>query len=146
MFGNIRDFIRIQRVLNKIYVGENLIKNLSGLFGVECRKDWVGRLYMVVNPILQNIESDGNTLIYDQDDTQMVEAWVMKNLELSRNFVLSNQLFDMLTYTIERLDDDDNYLVVFKNIAFDDFIKTCKRILVILAILGVVGIALAVIF
>ena len=88
--------------------------------------NWVGRLYMVVNPILQNIEDGGNTVVYDKDDKMMVEVWVMKNLELIRNFVINNSMFDLLTYSIERLDDDENYLIVFKNIYFDDIMKICR--------------------
>lgn len=126
MFGTIHRYFKIKRLLNQIYDTEKIEENLSRTFGVECRRDWVGRLYMVVNPILQNIEDGGNTVVYDKDDKMMVEVWVMKNLELIRNFVINNSMFDLLTYSIERLDDDENYLIVFKNIYFDDIMKICK--------------------
>lgn len=126
MFRTIRDYFKIQKILKAIYHNENLTKNLSQVFGVPCNEDWVGRLYMLVNPVLQNMESDGNTIIYDHNDNRMVEAWVMKNLELSRNFVTENQLFDIMTYSITKYDDDDNYLVVFKNIFFDDVVRIVK--------------------
>lgn len=139
MFGTIRDYFRVKKVLKAIYHNENIEKNLSKIFGVQCRQDRVGRLYMVVNPILQNIESDGNTIIYDHNDSQMIEAWVMKNLELSRNFVVENQMFDLLTYTITRIDDDDNFLVVFKNIFFDDMLRLWKTLLWVLFGLCIAG-------
>lgn len=126
MFGIIHRYFKIKRLLNRIYDTEKIEENLSRTFGVECRRDWVGRLYMVVNPILQNIEDGGNTVVYDKDDKMMVEVWVMKNLELIRNFVINNSMFDLLTYSIERLDDDENYLIVFKNIYFDDIMKICR--------------------
>lgn len=126
MFRTIYNYFKVKHLLNKIYANEKIEKNLSHTFGVECKKDWVGRLYMVVNPILQNIESEGNTLIFDNDDRVVVEAWVMNNLELIRNFVVNNSMFDLLTYSIERIDDDENYLIVFKNIYFDDIMKICK--------------------
>ena len=126
MFGTIHRYFKIKRLLNQIYDTEKIEENLSRTFGVECRRDWVGRLYMVVNPILQNIEDGGNTVVYDKDDKMMVEVWVMKNLELIRNFVINNSMFDLLTYSIERLDDDENYLIVFKNIYFDDIMKICR--------------------
>lgn len=126
MFGTIYKYFAVKRLLNKIYDNEKIEENLSRTFGVECKRDWVGRLYMVVNPILQNIESDGNTLVYNRDDKMMIEVWVMHNLELIRNFVVNNSMFDLLTYSIERIDDDENYLIVFKNIYFDDIIKICK--------------------
>jgi len=126
MFNTIINYIRIQRVLNKIYKGEKIPENLSRSFGVPCEEDWVGRLYMVLNPLLQDMKTGGNTIVYDKDNKVLVEEWVMKNLELIRSFVVNNSLFDLLTYSIDRIDDDDNYLVVFKNIYFDDFMRICK--------------------
>ena len=126
MFGTIINYFRVKKLLLKIYDGERIEKNLTKIFGVECKRDWVGRLYMVVNPILQNIEDGGNTLIFDRDNKVMIEGWVMKNLELIRNFVINNSMFDLLTYSIERIDDDDNYLIVFKNIYFDDMMRIVK--------------------
>jgi hypothetical protein len=81
---------------------------------------------MVINPILQNIQADGNEMIFDKDNNAQIEAWVMKNLELIRHFVVNNSMFDILSYSIERLDDDENYLVVFKNIYFDDVKRIVK--------------------
>ena len=144
MFRTIRDYFKIQKILKAIYHNENLTKNLSQIFGVPCNEDWVGRLYMLVNPVLQNIESDGNAIIYDHNDNRMVEAWVMKNLELSRNFVTENQLFDIMTYSITKYDDDDNYLVVFKNIFFDDVVRIVRWFGVGAGILIVAGILLLV--
>lgn len=125
MFRIIVNYIKINRLLRKIYKNERIEKNLSQIFGVPCKQDWVGRLYMVVNPILQDIEEGGNKIIYDQNNSAQIEAWVMKNLEMIRNFVVNNSMFDLLTYSIDRIDDDENYLIVFKNIYFDDMKKIC---------------------
>lgn len=140
MFKTIYNYFKVKDILKKIYANENVEKNLSRIFGVECKRDWVDRLYMVVNPIIQNIENDGNTLIYDKNDNVLIEAWVMKNLELIRNFVVNNSMFDLLTYSIEKIDDDENYLIVFKNIYFDDIIKICKWTAVIIGIGVLIGI------
>ena len=115
MFVTIYNYFKVKRLLNKIYASEKIEENLSRTFGVECKRDWVGRLYMVVNPILQNIRSDGNTIVYDHNDRMMVEAWVMKNLELIRNFIVNNSMFDLLTYSIDKIDEDENYLIVFSS-------------------------------
>lgn len=137
MFKTIINFIKIQKYLNKIYREEKIEKNLSQIFGVECKHDWVGRLYMVINPIIQNVEDGGNTLIMDRDEKVMIEGWVMKNLELIRNFIINNSMFDLLTYSIEKLDDDENYLVIFKNVYFDDMKTVIKWILFSIGIIGI---------
>jgi len=137
VFKTIINFIKIQKYLNKIYREEKIEKNLSQIFGVECKHDWVGRLYMVINPIIQNVEDGGNTLIMDRDEKVMIEGWVMKNLELIRNFIINNSMFDLLTYSIEKLDDDENYLVIFKNVYFDDMKTVIKWILFSIGIIGI---------
>lgn len=142
MIGTIINYIKIQRILRKIYKAENIEKNLSDLFGVPCKKDWVGRLYMVINPIIQDIESGGNTLVYNSNETVIIEGWVMKNLELIRKFVVNNSLFDLLTYSIDKIDDDDNYLVVFKNIYFDTMKQIVIWSLIILSFGVIAGIIL----
>lgn len=137
MFRTIYNYVKIQRLLNKIYEHEKIEENLSRTFGVECKKDWVGRLYMVINPILQNIQAGGNDLTFNMYNNAVVEAWVMKNLELIRNFVVNNSLFDLLSYSIDKIDDDENYLVVFKNIYFDDVKRITKWIIgIIITILN----------
>ena len=145
MIKTIINYIKIQKLLNKIYDNEKIEQNLSQLFSVPCKRDWVGRLYMVINPILQNIENDGNTLIIDNNNTN-IEAWVMKNLELVRNFVVNNSMFDLLTYSIDRIDDDDNYLVVFKNIYFDDIKRICKWAAILIPLLVIVTIIVLCVF
>lgn len=139
MFKTIYNYIKIQKLLNKIYDGEKIEKNLTKTFGVECKRDWVGRLYMVVNPILQNIEDGGNTLVLDRNEKVMIEGWVMKNLELIRNFIINNSMFDLLAYSIDKIDDDDNYLIVFKNIYFDDIKRIFKWTGIIILIGMLVG-------
>jgi hypothetical protein len=95
---------------------------------------------MVINPILQDIETDGNKLVYDINNNPAIEAWVMRNLDIIRKFVISHSMFDLMTYSITRLDDDENYLVVFKNLYFDDFKRVCLWSLGIITILIVAGI------
>ena len=139
MFRIIVNYIKVNRLLRKIYKNEKIEKNLSQIFGVPCKQDWVGRLYMVVNPILQDIEDGGNKIIYDQNNNAQIEAWVMKNLEMIRNFVVNNSMFDLLTYSIDRIDDDENYLIIFKNIYFDDMKKICIGLGAGISLLGIGG-------
>lgn len=141
MLSDIINYFKIQRVLRKIYASEKIPENLSHLFGVDCKVDWVGRLYMVVNPLIQNVNTGGNSIIMDHNDKMMIEEWVMKNLELIKNFVVNNQLFDLLTYSITKIDDDENYLVVFKNVYFDDM-KRLVKIIGISSLALIIGIIL----
>ena len=45
--------IKYCKILNNVYKNENLLNNLTALFKVQFRKDWVGRIYAIFNPHIQ---------------------------------------------------------------------------------------------
>ena len=66
----------------------------------------------------------------------------MTKLNAIREFVIANNLFDLLTYRIEKLDDYDNYLFVIEPITFEDCNKWTKIFTItytILTILTIIG-------
>lgn len=120
--------IKYTSLLNKIYKDENLLYKFSQLFGVEFKKDWVGRIYTVINPNILNNELDVNTQIFEYGENGLtnkpyIEKYIMTKLNIIKNFIMANNLFDLLTYEIVELDKYDNYLIVLKPITFDD----CKK-------------------
>ena len=117
--GSIFNFLKYNIYIRRIIKNEDILEKLKYLFGGrEFKKDWICRIYTVVNPNIDNIASDGNVLVYD-DGRPVVEKWIMDNLNLMAGFITSNNLFDILTYKIDKIDDDDNYLIVFQNIFYD---------------------------
>ena len=120
--------IKYTSLLNKIYKDENLLYKFSQLFGVEFKKDWVGRIYTVINPNILNNELDVNTQIFEYGENGLtnkpyIEKYIMTKLNLIKSFIMANNLFDLLAYEIVELDKYDNYLIVLKPITFDD----CKK-------------------
>ena len=61
--------IKYTRILNKVYKDENILSNLSQLFGTEFKKDWIGRVYTVVNPLIHNGTYDPNKQIYEYGES-----------------------------------------------------------------------------
>lgn len=120
------NFIKYNIYIRRIIRDEKILDKLKYLFGgKEFKLDWICRIYAVVNPNVDNISSDGNILIYD-DGRPVIEKWIMDNLNIMFKFTTSNNLFDILTYKIEKLDDDDNYLIIFQNIFYDSAKKSMK--------------------
>ena len=142
--------IKYTRLLTNIYDNEKLLYKFSQLFGVEFRQDWVGRMYAVLNPNIINDKLDFNTQIFEYGEkglsnTMYVERYIMLKLNLIKDFVIANNLFDLLTYRIEKLDDYDNYLFVIEPITFNECKKWTKifgitsiTLLIIAAILLIV--------
>jgi hypothetical protein len=113
--------------------------------------DWVGRIYTVINPNILQDKLDTNTQIFEYGENGLsnnvyIEHWIMTKLNIAQNFIMANNLFDLLTYEIKRLDDYDNYLFIIKPITFDDFIKSTKLFAIVYGILLVIGISLLIIF
>lgn len=123
--------IKYTKILRKIYKDEGLLEKFSQLFGVEFKMDWVGRVYTIINPNIIDDKLDINTQIFEYGDNGLtnepyVEKYIMTKLNLVSDFIMANNLFDLLTYEIKKLDDYDNYLFVIKPITFDDCMKWTK--------------------
>jgi hypothetical protein len=142
-FKNLLLNIKYTRLLKRIYKDENLLDKFSQLFGVEFRMDWVGRVYTVINPNIINDKLDVNTQIFEYGDNGLtnepyVEKYIMTKLNLVRDFIMANNLFDLLTYEIKKLDEYDNYLFVIKPITFDDCKKWTKIFTITYSIISIV--------
>lgn len=116
------------KLIKSVYEEDDLLNKLSKLFGSEFRMDWVGRIYTVINPNIINDQLDLNTQIFEYNENGFsnsvyVEKYIMTKLNAIKDFVIANNLFDLLTYRIEKLDDYDNYLFIIEPITFED----CKK-------------------
>lgn len=133
------------KLIKKVYKEDDIINKLSQLFGTEFRIDWVGRLYCVINPNIIGNELDVNTQIFEYGEngltnTAYIEKYIMTKLNAVRDFVIANNLFDLLTYRIERLDEYDNYLFVIEPITFEDSKKWTKIFTITYSLLLILGI------
>jgi hypothetical protein len=144
--------IKYTKLLRKVYKDENILGNLSTLFKSNFKIDWIGRVYTVINPNLNNDgEFDINTQIFEYDENGLnnkahVERWIMQRLNIAANFIQTNNLFDLLTYDIKRLDEYDNYLLIIEPITLNDCLKYTKYFGILLALLLVIGLTLLIIF
>lgn len=139
--------IKYTKLLKRIYDDENLLLKFSKLFNTEFKIDWVGRIYTVINPNILNEKLDVNTQIFEYGENGLtnepyIEKWIMTRFNLIKDFIMANNLFDLLTYEIKKLDEYDNYLFVIKPITFDECIKWTKIFSIIYSILLIICIFL----
>lgn len=129
-------YIKYSKTVKNVFENENLLKSFSLLFNSEFRIDWVGRIYTVLNPMVQKMEDPtigSGVAIYeftengDLSNRMWVEKWVMDHLMAAQRFIQANNLFDLLTYNITRLDENENYLFVLEPLYFKDIKKWTKR-------------------
>lgn len=142
--------IKYTKIIKKVYKDDDILNKLSQLFGTEFRMDWVGRIYTVINPNIVDNKFDVNTQIFEYGENGLsneiyVERYIMFKLNLIKDFVIANNLFDILTYRIEKIDDYDNYLFIIEPITFDDAKRWTKIFSItygILLVLSVIGLIL----
>ena len=132
--------IKYTKILNRVYKTENIIQNLSKLFGTNFKQDWIGRLYTVINPNIMGEDFDINMIIYEYnenglDNKEFVQRWIMTKLNIAQTFIQTNNLFDLLTYDIKKLDEYDNYLFIIEPITLNDCLKYSKYFAILLTIL-----------
>lgn len=130
MLSILYQHFKYTKILKNIYKSEDIIDNLTKLFGASFKMDWCGRLYAVLNPYLKDGKFDPTTITiqYDENgisDKAFIENWIMERMVVAQQFIRANNLFDLLTYDIKDL-GSGNYLFVLKSITFNDFVKNIK--------------------
>lgn len=142
--------IKYTKLIRNVYDDERLLIKFSQLFGSEFRIDWVGRVYAVLNPNIVDEKMDYNTQIFEYGENGLtnepyVEKWIMTKFNLIRDFVMANNLFDLLTYELKKIDEYDNYLFVIKPITYDDCMKWTKWFSIVYGVLAVIGVILLIV-
>lgn len=146
-FRDLYNHIKYSHILNKVYKTENIIPNLSKLFGVNFKKDRIGRIYAVLNPNISNgvYNADDQIFEYGEDglvNDQFVEHWVMDRLNAASQFIHNNNLFELLTYEIKRLDEYDNFLFILKPITLEDCLNSTKKFTILVLVIAIIAVVL----
>ena len=148
-------YIKYNKILKKAYYDEKLIQSLNVALNTEFRVDWVGRLYTVLNPLVQKIPTDpadgSSSIIYNMtldgtwSDKIYIEKWIMDRMNFMNSFIQMNALWDLLVYRIEEL-ENKNFLVIFEPILWEDLKKWTKKFLWLLLFVIVILVTLLIIF
>ena len=146
-YKTITNHFKYTRILNKVYESEHLLNNLSELFGAKVKKDKIGRLYVVINPNIKNGKFETNDQIFEYNDvgwdnSTYVEKWIMQRLNVAKSFIQANNLFDLLTYEIKKIDDYDNFLFIMMPITLPDVLKYMKKIFISLGVMAIISLIL----
>ena len=142
---------KYSRIIKKVYKDENLIEGLSKIFKTNFKTDWIGRLYAVLNPNLdENGNYSPNSQIFEYGENglnneKMIEQWVMERMLVISNFIRANNLFELLTYSIEKIDKYDNYLFILEPITLKDCMKWSKRMAILVGVAIIIGIGLLIV-
>lgn len=133
-------YLKLRGMVKKIIENENLLENLSKLYGFKFHIDNIGRIYAVINPLIKRGAYDVASQRNGVDDAmganqkEFINNWVMSRLDIAQEFIFEKDLFNILTYTIDPIDDKNNFLLVMSPIGYDEFKNTLKGMGIFLGI------------
>lgn len=141
-------FIVYFRLKDNFYNGG--FKTLAKRYiGINLKKDWIGRFYGVINPIIKDGKLDPSNMIIEIDDdktnsSEYVKTWLHRQLYLMRELFNLSNLYDYITVEIRHVGpiELDNYLVIFDIAERKDMSKKFKRVVkqtLVYAIIFLIG-------
>lgn len=146
-FQSIVNYIKDYNRISDFLYSDNFKDMLKKYLNLEVQKDWIGRLYGIINP---NLDIDNkfnvNTMIIEIDgentnNNEQVKAWLFKQLHLIGDLFKINNLYTYINMTIERVGpvNGDNYLVVFDMVSRRQMAKSFKNLLMQALLYCVIG-------
>lgn len=116
---------------------EELKSVLKRYLHTEMQRDWIGRLYGVINPMIDingNLDVSGTIVEIDGAKTNSIEsvkAFIYKQMDLIDNLFKINKLYDYIGVDVKHVGplNADNYLVVIDVVSRKEMAYWLKRML-----------------
>ena len=138
-FYLLKEYVEDYNYVSDSLYSEAFYKILEKYLNLKAKKDWIGRIYGVINP---NLDINGNlswsnTIIeLDDDNTNSdayVKAWIYKQMNMVKYvFKLDESgFFDYIGCDITHVGpkEHDNFLVVFYIVSQKAFLQNFKKLL-----------------
>lgn len=114
-------YCRIYNMTSTVFYSEAFTGLIHKYLNVELKKDWIGRLYGVFNPMLDvNGHFDINNMIFEVDGDRTntddyVKTWIYKQLGMLSGLFSMDRLYGYISMDLKHVGpvSQDNWLVVF---------------------------------
>ena len=149
-------YIKDWRLVEESLHGNGFRSLLKHYLKMDSRIDWLGRVYGVVNPAInEKGEFDYNGMVFElngvnTNNKTWVENWLYKQMILVNNIfdVQKTGFFDIIDANVKHVgpENADNYLIVFDIASRKEMVRRWKRVILQSIVYAVVaGIILLVI-
>lgn len=129
---------KVRKIFNTAIREENLILGLSTILCTQMYQDWIGRIYGVINPEVENGEfRPGRIRDPEGSLTQWVDRYVVGQINLLRDYIREVNLFDLVTYRIKTL-KGNNFLVMLEPVTWVVIPSLMKKFLVEVTFEGII--------
>ena len=149
-------YIKDWRLVEESLHGDGFRSLLKHYLKMDSRIDWLGRVYGVVNPAInEKGEFDYNGMVFElngvnTNNQTWVENWLYKQMILVNNIfdVQKTGFFDIIDANVKHVgpENADNYLIVFDIASRKEMVRKWKRVILQSIVYAVVaGISLLII-
>ena len=140
---------KTRNAIKDVFYGEDFPMVIKRYLNVDLDKDWLGRLYGVINPNVDIhgnlnvnnviIEIDGNNTNTDE----YVKTWIYKQLSMMGQLFNMRNLYANINMEIEHVgpEDQDNYLIIFDIVDRGIMATAFKKLMKTLTTYAVVGVS-----
>lgn len=137
MCVSLNEYISDRELIGDTFYSSSFKAVMKEYLNIELEKDWIGRLYGVVNPSIDKnghfnisnmiIEIDGN----NTNSNEYVKVWTYKQLQLVAQLFKIEKLYDFINVEFKHVGPDgfDNYLLIFDIVSRQVFVDSAKTFL-----------------
>ena len=132
-------YIKDWRLVEESLHGDGFHSLLKHYLKMDSRIDWLGRVYGVVNPAInEKGEFDYNGMVFElngvnTNNKTWVENWLYKQMILVNNIfdVQKTGFFDIIDANVKHVgpENADNYLIVFDIASRKEMVRRWKRVI-----------------
>lgn len=128
-------YVKDYNTVSSVFYSNNFKDLLKRYLNLDVDKDWIGRLYGVINPAIDiNGKLDVNNMIIEIDgdntnNTEYLQMWSYRQMKMVGQLFNMNNLYTYIDMTFEHVGpiNMDNYLIIFDLVARKEFAKSLKK-------------------
>lgn len=138
-FSLLKEYVTDYDYVSESLYSEAFYKILEKYLNLKVKKDWIGRVYGVINPNLDingNVNFNNTIIEIDDNNTnsnEYVKNWIYKQMNMVKYvFKLDESgFFDYIGCDIKHVgpNEHDNYLVVFYIVSQKAMLQNLKKLL-----------------
>ena len=145
-------YFKDYNLISDIFYSEHFKKTIKKYLKCDLDKDWIGRLYGIINPNIDingNIDVSGIIIELDGEQTnnlEYVRNWIYRQMQLVDSLFKFERLYNYISLDIKHVGpaNHDNYLVVF-DITSRKYMGYCfKRMIKHMLVYGIILVLLLV--
>jgi hypothetical protein len=137
LLKNINSYSKDYALISDTLYSKEFNLVLKRYLNTDFEKDWIGRLYGVINPV---IDIDGkmnfSNVILEIDgentnSTEYVKSWVFKQLQLIGDLFKIHNLYDYISIEFRHVgpETQDNFLIIFDITSRINMMSSLKKFL-----------------